>query len=323
MLSEAHTFIRKARSLRIAVVGDAVADQFLNGRIARVSREAPVFIMHHENTETVPGGAGNVAANIASLGGKASIYCMIGDDENGRRLLSSLDDAGVDTSGVVIDPDRTTVTKVRVIAGHQYASRQQVIRIDYLNSRDAANSSLERLRKIAMGLIEDADGIVFSDYGHGSAQPELFRELKKMARKLSIPLTVDSRHGLKSFSGATSATPNQEEVAEILGNDFRESDCMELRRQLDLKALLVTNGNKGMTLYLEDKAPTLIPAFGPSQPVDVTGAGDTVIAAYTLALAAKLPFETAARIANVCGGISVMKKGTSTVGAGELLEAVR
>jgi rfaE bifunctional protein kinase chain/domain len=305
------------------VVGDAVADQFLHGRIARVSREAPVFIMHHESTETVPGGAGNVAANIASLGGDASISSIIGGDENGRRLLSALNDAGVDTRGVIIDPDITTVTKVRVIAGHQYASRQQVIRIDYLNSEDVAESSLVRLTKTAIELAKDADAVIFSDYGHGSAQPELFRELKDIADQLSIPLTVDSRHGLTQFSGATSATPNQEEVAEILGNDFRESDCIELRRQLDLKALLVTNGNKGMTLYLEDKDPLLIPAFGSSQPVDVTGAGDTVIAAYTLALAAKLPFETAARIANVCGGISVMKKGTSTVGADELHEAIK
>lgn len=315
-------FIDRFSSLRVVVVGDAVADQFLTGRIARVSREAPVFIMNHERTVTVPGGAGNVAANVASLGGHASMLCLIGTDDNGHNLTSALSSAGVSTEGIVANEGETTVTKVRVIAGHQYASRQQVIRIDYLNDGPRAEIGHEELSARTVNALSEADAVIVSDYGYGTVTGELFDSIRNIASERAIPLTVDSRHNLSEYSGALSATPNREEVAEILGDDFESADCQELRARLGLDALLLTNGNHGMLLYQADSEPINIPAFGPTEPVDVTGAGDTVIAAYTLALAAGASFEEAARLANVCGGLAVMKRGTAAVSASELYDAV-
>jgi rfaE bifunctional protein kinase chain/domain len=322
MASQLEDILKAFPSRRILVIGDAVADQFLTGRIARVSREAPVFIMNHENTATVPGGAANVAANIASLGGSSSIIGMIGNDENGRCLSEALSSSGVDTSGLVANDGETTITKVRVIAGHQYASRQQVIRIDYLNKWDRSAAGTHRMRENCMNAARDADAIIISDYGYGTVSGELYADIRDLASSRKIPLTVDSRHDLESFQGAVSATPNREEVAEILGNEFSTADCSSLRERLGLRALLLTNGNKGMSLYQEDGSSINIPAYGPTEPVDVTGAGDTVIAAYTLALASGASFEQAARLANICGGLAVMKKGTATVPSAELLDAV-
>lgn len=323
MSKNLENFIDRFSSLRVAVVGDAVADQFLTGRIARVSREAPVFIMNHERTVTVPGGAGNVAANVASLGGHASILCLIGSDNNGRSLVSALSSAGVSTEGIIANEGETTVTKVRVIAGHQYASRQQVIRIDYLNDGPRSCVGHEELSARTIHALSEADAVVVSDYGYGTVSEELFSKIREMADERSIPLTVDSRHKLSFFSGAVSATPNREEVAEVVGGDFTDDDCSALRERLSLQALLLTNGNHGMSLYQAGREPIRIPAYGPTEPVDVTGAGDTVIAAYTLALAVGASFEEAARLANICGGLAVMKRGTAAVPAHELLDAVR
>ncbi|QQS32457.1 MAG: hypothetical protein IPM50_12455 [Acidobacteriota bacterium] len=323
MSKDLENFINRFSKLRVAIVGDAVADQFLTGRIARVSREAPVFIMNHELTVTVPGGAGNVAANVASLGGHASMLCLIGTDENGRSLTSALSSAGVSTEGIVANEGETTVTKVRVIAGHQYASRQQVIRIDYLNNGPRSELGHKLLSTRTVNALSEADAVIVSDYGYGTVSAELFSEIRDLAGERSIPLTVDSRHNLTAFSGALSATPNREEVAEILGDDFTSEDCQELRERLGLQALLLTNGNRGMSLYQTGGEPITISAFGPTEPVDVTGAGDTVIAAYTLALASGASFEEAARLANICGGLAVMKRGTAAVPAGELYDAVQ
>jgi rfaE bifunctional protein kinase chain/domain len=323
MASQLEDIIRAFSGRRVLVIGDAVADQFLTGRIARVSREAPVFIMDHEKTVTVPGGAANVAANIASLGGSSSIIGMIGNDENGRSLSEALTASGVDTSGLIANEGETTITKVRVIAGHQYASRQQVIRIDYLNKAGRSDAGRQKMHEECMNAARDADAVIISDYGYGTVSGELYADIRELAHSRAIPLTVDSRHDLASFRGAVSATPNREEVAEILGNDFSPADCSSLRERLGLRALLLTNGNKGMSLYQEEGSTIDIPAYGPTEPVDVTGAGDTVIAAYTLALASGASFEQAARLANICGGLAVMKKGTAAVPSAELLNAVR
>lgn len=306
----------------IVVVGDIVADQFLNGTISRVSREAPVFIMRHDDTETVPGAAANAAANVASLGGKALLIGLRGDDANGEKLAGALDACGVMSRSVVADASFATTTKVRVLAGQHYAARQQVIRIDYENSTPVTEEVKDRLRQ---GLVDEAagaDAIIISDYGYGAVFHELFDDAVALASKLAIPLVVDSRYRLTEFRNATSATPNREEVERILGKDLSAEDCSMLRERLGLDALLVTNGNRGMTLFERDRAPLSLPAVGPLEPVDVTGAGDTVIAAYTLGLASGLGFAASARVANHAGGIVVMKKRTATVNTDELLRSL-
>lgn len=308
---------------RILIAGDLVADQFLQGTISRVSREAPVFILRHDDTVTRAGAAANAAVNIASLGGKPSLIGTLGDDENGRLLLERLREDGVDCDGVVIDRSRKTTTKVRVLAGQHYAARQQVIRIDY-ESREAVSDDV-RGRMLAN--IEragaKADAIVISDYNYGVAARDLFDLALTISEARSIPLLIDSRFRLKDFAGATSATPNQDEVEQLLGADFSDQACAKLRDDLGLLSLLVTCGNKGMRLFEKDKPMVSLPAIGAIEPVDVTGAGDTVIAAYALGLASGFGYREAAEAANHAGGIVVMKKGTASVSLPELLGSIR
>ena len=308
---------------RIVIAGDLVADQFLSGSISRVSREAPVFILKHEQTETRPGGAANAAANVASLGGVPLLVGVTGDDENGRRLRESLQNAGVSCDSVLSNIAGTTTTKVRVLAGQSYSVKQQVIRIDYENETEFANDIKARLVENMRTAASNADAIVVSDYGYGVVGHELFDEARVLAGKYSIPLIVDSRFRLSEFGGATSATPNQEEVEQLLGSGFTDPDCEGLREELGLNSMLITCGNKGMIVLDSGKNLRRFSAIGSTEPVDVTGAGDTVIAAYSLGLASGLDACDAAIIANHAGGIVVMKKGTATASADELIESIR
>ncbi|REJ79424.1 MAG: hypothetical protein DWQ47_01400 [Acidobacteria bacterium] len=307
---------------RVVVVGDPVADQFVMGSIDRVSREAPVFILRHDETVTVPGGAANAAANIASLGAEAVLIGVLGEDANGEALRRSLEQRGVETAGLVADKEGATTTKVRVLAGQHYAQRQQVIRIDYGGEKRYHEDLYSEMKeKIALAA-QTADAIILSDYSYGSAIPEIGNWCTGISAEFDIGYLIDSRHRLESFWGG-SATPNQEEVEEILGKNFTSTDCEELRARLRLDSLLVTRGNKGMMLFEGDKPPVDIPIVGSDEPVDVTGAGDTVIAAYALGLASGLTFLEAASIANHAGGLVVMKRGTATVTFDELSNSLR
>ncbi len=306
----------------LVIIGDLVADQFLHGTISRVSREAPVFILRHDTTSTVPGAAANAAVNVASLCGRPLLIGFAGTDANGRKLLASLDASKVDCSGVVASDDLSTTTKVRVLAGQHYAARQQVIRIDYENSGTLSEILKEKLRQSLAAVAERADAIIVSDYNYGAVFPEIFADAQKIARRRNIPLIVDSRFRLAELKNATTATPNREEVEQILGENFTADDCSRLREGLGYDALLVTNGNQGMILFERDRPPLQIDVVGPAEPVDVTGAGDTVIAAYSLCLASGLSFADSANIANHAGGLVVMKKGTASVSATEVLASL-
>ena len=306
----------------IVIIGDLVADQFLNGTIARVSREAPVFILRHDLTDTLPGGAANAAVNVASLGGKPLLVGVVGTDANGDLLLNALKDFNVDDQHIVRSTAYQTTTKIRVLAGQHYAARQQVIRIDYENNRAISAEIKADLRQNLASAASEADAIIVSDYNYGAVFAEIFEDALAISQERKIPLIVDSRFRLIDFPNALSATPNRDEVEQVLGKDFTTDDCTELRERLGYAALLITNGNKGMMLFEEDREPLTIAAVGSSEPVDVTGAGDTVIAAYTLGLASALSFSDAARIANHAGGIVVMKKGTASATNAELVESI-
>lgn len=307
---------------KILIVGDLVADQFLRGTISRVSREAPVFILRHDETETLAGGAANAAVNVASLGASVNLVGFIGKDPDGRELFKTLERAGVDGRFLVESEQLRTTTKVRVLAGQHYAPRQQVIRIDYENRTEIGRDLREQLKKNFLAASADADAVIISDYGYGAANAEIAGLAKKIAGEKNIPLLIDSRFRLESFKGATSATPNQEEVEQILGKNFTNEDCAALRERLELESLLITRGNKGMLLVEKEKPPLEIEIVGSSEPVDVTGAGDTVIAAYALGLASGFSCAESAHLANHAGGIVVMKKGTASVSLAELLESV-
>ncbi|NNE65454.1 MAG: carbohydrate kinase [Pyrinomonadaceae bacterium] len=317
------SILKQFSDRKILIVGDLVADQFLEGKISRVSREAPVFILRHETTDTVGGGAANAAANVASLGGTASIVGVVGTDSSGAALASAMNNAGVNTSGVVEQDGFETTTKLRVLAGQQYALRQQVIRIDYEDETGVSDETLGELQRHALRALKTADGLLISDYGYGVADSRFAKSLINTAAENEIPVFVDSRHRLLEFEGATAATPNKEEVEEILETGFEAGLCETLRENANLEALLVTLGNEGMNLFEKDSEPKPIKVIGKTEPVDVTGAGDTVIAAFTLGVAAGYSFSVSARIANHAGGIVVMKNGTATVSPQELLNSIR
>ena len=307
---------------KIVIVGDLVADQFMHGTIARVSREAPVFILRHEETETLAGGAANAAVNVASLGGKITLIGLVGEDANGDALLDKLYQSKVNCDFLVRSAEIQTTTKVRVLAGQNYAPRQQVIRIDYENKSEISPELKKKLKENLLAAARDADTIVISDYNYGVAGQEIAQTAARIAREKNIPLLIDSRFRLKNFMNATSATPNQEEVEQILGDKFTAADCAALRERLGLEALLVTRGNRGMLLVEKNKQPLEIEAVGSKEPVDVSGAGDTVIAVYSLSLASGLSFAESARLANHAGSIVVMKRGTASASPKELLDSL-
>lgn len=308
---------------KIVIIGDLVADQFLHGTIARVSREAPVFILRHDETDTRGGAAANAAVNVASLGGTPMLVGLLGEDDNGRILKRTLVDAGVDPEFIISDAALRTTTKVRVLAGQQYAARQQVIRIDYENSAAIESETRAKLLENFRAAAADADAVVISDYGYGTAAADIFAAALDIGRSRSIPILIDSRFRLMDFGGATTATPNQDEVEQIIGADLSNEKCEELLGRLGFDSLLITRGNEGMLLLEKNQRPLSIGAIGSLEPVDVTGAGDTVIAAYALGLASGFRFADAARIANHAGGIVVMKKGTSSVTALELEASIQ
>jgi len=310
---------RRFAGQRIVVVGDAIADKFVHGSISRVSREAPVFILRHEQTQTSPGGAANCAMNLVALGAHVSLISVTGNDESGNELRAKLESAGVDIKGTIVSEKVQTTTKVRILAGHSHSNKQQVIRIDYegapLNDEEIRTAILKQLEQA----IPEAKALVISDYNYGVVDINATELIRK---NTDVPVLVDSRFQLLAYTGFTAATPNEEEVDNLVGStDAFESSAHELKKKLGHRALLVTRGAKGMTL-LEGDTALHIPAVGAQQAVDVTGAGDTVIATFTLALACGASFEEAAHLANYAGGLVVMKRGTASISVEELEHAI-
>ena len=319
--------VKRCAQRRILVVGDAIADQFVYGAISRVSREAPVFILRHEQTETVPGGAANCAVNLASLGAFVSLVGVAGTDTAGQALLEKLKAAGVDCSGVIVSDGIQTTTKVRILAGQLHSTRQQVIRIDYDGTPLTDPGMLQKLRDRASELGRSSEAIVISDYNYGVASVEMTQAMSDVAANQNIPVLIDSRFELSRFRGFTSATPNEDEVEQLSGYDSSAFANLEaagenLRESLGYRALLITRGGHGMVLLESGVDPLHIAAVGGSEPVDVTGAGDTVMATYSLALAAGASFSDAAHLANHAGGIVVMKRGTASVTPAELEHSI-
>jgi rfaE bifunctional protein kinase chain/domain len=314
--------------VRLVVVGDLVADEFIYGRIDRVSREAPVLILRYDSTEIVPGGAGNAATNAAALGARVEVIGVAGSDDAGRRLIESMPKRSK-LSGIARPTRYVTPVKTRILAGGIHSAKQQVVRIDRAGSRPGPEV-LARLERALTRAIRRADAVIVSDYGGGLATPAFWQRAVAAARPKKPPLVlIDSRYSLTSFTGMTACTPNEAEVEAVLGiriNDDRallEQAGRQLLKRLRCRAVLITRGSRGMALFEAGKATDHIPIVGSDEVADVTGAGDTVIATFAVALAAGASFGDAARLANYAGGLVVMKRGTATVSASELRDAVR
>jgi D-glycero-beta-D-manno-heptose-7-phosphate kinase len=323
-------FIDRFSKIRVAVFGDLIVDEFIYGDIARVSREAPVLILNYDSTEIVPGGAGNAANNIAALGGSATAIGVAGRDETGMRLVDTLRRA-VDVRSVVRPKGFRTPTKTRILAGGIHSAKQQVVRIDRAATVEASEGDRRAIRARLLHAATRCDALLVSDYGGGAVSPQLVVEAAKSLRrrgKGAPPVLVDSRYSLLRYRGMTTCTPNESEVEQLLGIRIGDNTRVLERAGRDLlhrtrsEAVLITRGSRGMALFEPDRRTVHIPIYGSDQIADVTGAGDTVIATMTLALAAGSSFLEAARLANYAGGIVVMKRGTATVSADELRNAV-
>jgi D-glycero-beta-D-manno-heptose-7-phosphate kinase len=318
--------------IRVAIFGDLLVDEFIYGQISRVSREAPVLILEYDSTQIVPGGAGNAANNVAALGGTAISIGAAGGDEPARRLLEAMRER-IDVRNVVTHPDITTPTKTRILAGGIHSAKQQVVRIDRASRSPIPDEVRVTIaRRLSALLGRSADALLVSDYGTGLVTPALVAAAQKTLRgpgRLQPPVLVDSRYALLKFRRMTMCTPNESEVEQLLGLKIGENMRVlekagrELLKRTAAAGVLITRGSRGMALFTPDHPTVHIPIFGSDQIADVTGAGDTVIATMTLALAARATHEEAALLANYAGGLVVMKRGTATVSAEELKAAIR
>lgn len=315
--------------ITITVLGDLVADEFVYGEISRVSREAPVLILKHRERSVLPGGGANAVNNLADLGVNVLPVGAVGDDEPGRLLLKFFRHKRIPVSGVLKDKSYSTITKTRILAGMTHNTRQQVVRVDR-EPESAPNRHLTReLFLAAREYLRASDALLVSDYGYGSATPAIVNALRSGRRRVgNMPLVLDSRYRLLEYAGVTAATPNEPEVEGALGVRIGQNweklaaSGQQVMERMKLQSLLITRGRDGMVAFDQNHAPVDIPIFGSDQVADVTGAGDTVIAAFSAALAAGASTEEAAHLANYAGGIVVMKRGTATVSREELLCAL-
>ena len=316
---------------RVLVIGDIIADEFIYGEVARVSREAPVLILKYDATEMVAGGAGNAANNVAALGGRARLVGVVGTDPEGRRLLSSFH-RGVDRSHIVRARDYRTPVKTRILAGGIHSAKQQIVRIDREAGWPLTEAGRRAYTKRIKSALDGCDAVLLSDYGSGLVTPALAdlvrRTLERRTRRRPVPVLIDSRYRLLDYRGFTTCTPNESEMEHVVGvrvNDNAaalEQAGRRLLQRTRMGAVLVTRGSRGMALFEPRQATAHIPIFGSDEVADVTGAGDTVIATVALTLAAGGSFYEAARLANYAGGLVVMKRGTATVSAQEMADAV-
>jgi rfaE bifunctional protein kinase chain/domain len=320
--------IDRFRQPQLVVFGDLIADEFVYGRVARMSREAPVLILEYDSTEIVAGGAGNAANNAAALGGRVRLIGLAGRDETGRRLVSSLQ-SGVARTGIVRPVGYRTPVKTRILAGGIHSAKQQVVRIDR-RSDEVTDASRKAAERSASQAVKQADALLVSDYGSGLVTPSFVQRLADQAQRSRRPLRVliDSRYALTRYSRLTACTPNESEVEHALGVVIDDQPRVleragrALLEKTKMEAVLITRGSRGMALFQSARPTIHIPIYGSDQIADVTGAGDTVMATMTLALAAGGTFEEAARLANYAGGLVVMKRGTAIVTARELRRAV-
>ena len=315
------------RGRTVVVVGDLIADEYLFGKPARISREAPVLILRFTEREVRLGGAANAAHNVHALGARVLPVGVVGRDAGGDELLALFHAAGVATDGVVTENGRPTPVKTRIMAGGYQATRQQVVRLDREPAGEPQTITEDALVARLTALGARADAFLVSDYGYGTVTPRVFERVRAIAHRTGAIVTVDSRYQLPRFTGVTAATPNEAELEQLAGGPTDDEAGVdkagrELLERLEARLLLVTRGSRGLALLERDGATTFIPIHGTDEIADVTGAGDTVISAFTTALAGGAVPIDAATLANVAGGIVVMKRGTATVSPAELAEAL-
>jgi rfaE bifunctional protein kinase chain/domain len=305
----------------ILVVGDVMLDRYLWGNVSRISPEAPVPVIELSGESTRLGGAANVANNIVSFGARATVVGVVGDDEPGRQLVSELDKFGVSRSSVLMDSGRPTTVKTRIIA-----HSQQVVRTDLENRSDVNGTLEEKLIRAIKGNMPDSDAVVVSDYGKGVLTDRVLKCVIQEAGSLRVPVCVDPKETrLLSYVGVTVITPNQHEAGFAYGRRIVDEATLAevgwgLSRKLSCDGVLITRGERGMSLFEKGGDYTHFPTVA-REVFDVTGAGDTVVSAFALALAARASLKQAASISNHAAGIVIRELGTATATIRELIES--
>ncbi len=316
----------RLRGLRALVWGDYVLDEYWRCRTSRVSREAPVLVLDFESRTVQGGGAANAALNLAALGAEVAAVGWVGADAAGRELRHCLARARIDTRGLLEHPRAATVVKTRVVAGGLHTARQQVVRVDRGAAFALGRIERRRLRDALGRGARGARAVLLSDYGYDSVTPALARGPVRAWHARGVIVGLDARYRLSEYRGVTVATPNEGEAAASMhlalgdGQDL-ERIAARLRRRIGARHLIITRGRDGLTLWNDVQALS-VEAWGGEEAVDVTGAGDAVVATATLALAARAPALEAAALANVAGSVAVSRRGAVAVSAQDLDRAL-
>ena len=317
--------IEKFSSKKVLVVGDIMMDRFVWGNVERISPEAPVPVVEVVKETEHAGGCGNVAKNIVSLGGKSVVVTVIGDDINGERLKHIMESSGTDISGIFQDRERQTIVKTRITAHNQ-----QMVRIDRESKLQISSSIIEKIVNFIKQMVKTVDAILISDYGKCVITKNVLKTCIKLAHKYDIPISVDPKiEHFMDYKRVTVITPNTNEAT--LGMRLHKKTtteeeiyalCEKIITKLKSEAVVITRGEKGMSLFQKNRKIYNIPTRA-KEVYDVTGAGDTVIATLTLALAAGASMSTGCEIANYAAGVVVGKVGTATVNTEELKSIIK
>jgi rfaE bifunctional protein kinase chain/domain len=315
--------VENFKNAKVLVVGDLILDEFLWGDVSRISPEAPVPVVWVKKESFMPGGASNVANNLSALGANVRLVGVIGDDERGAILKGSLEQKGVNTAGIITDDSRPTILKTRVVAQHQ-----QVVRIDKESMDPLSPAIVAKLIRYIESIMKDVDAVIIEDYGKGVITPALLSKIVPSAKRHNKIISVDPKEeNFKYYRGISVITPNNHEASKAVGFKIKDAATLikagqSLLKKLNCKIALITLGEHGMAVFQKAKPMKQIPTVA-QEVFDVSGAGDTVIASYTLSLAAGADPIMAAHIANCAAGIVVGKVGIAVVTPDELLARIK
>ena len=317
--------IKRFSKTRVGVIGDMAADVYIYGKPYRLSREAPVIVIRHDYQKVVPGGAANTVNNLIQLGAQVYPMGILGNDDAGVEVFNYFSDRCPSTEGLLLSSAIETITKTRIMAGDDHTSKQQVIRIDKEPRCQLSADEERKLLAYLAGLSPQLDALIVSDYGYGFITGRILAFIRNFARTRTV--VADSRYRMRDFKGVTIVTPNQAEAEELAGIEIKDTKTLaaagnKILKSLNSKAVLITQGNEGMTLFVRNRKPTHIPICGSDEITDVTGAGDTVASIMGLALGAGATFLEAAHLSNAGASVVVMKRGTATLTPDELNSAM-
>ena len=321
------SIIHRFAGRRVLVVGDMVADEYIVGTPARISREAPVLILEQQEHFTVPGGATNPGVNARTLGAEVYLAGLVGNDPPGERLRAKLGEYGMCCEGLVCEARRPTSTKTRILAGSSQLVKQQIVRVDVIDGSRLGNGSETEIIRYIERVLPEMDAVIISDYENGVISPAIIETCISLARELGKIITVDSHGDLFRFQGVTAMTPNQPEAEASLKTTITDLASLEaagghLLARTQARSVLITRGSEGMSLFEAGKPPLHIPASNVIEVADPTGAGDTVAATFTLALAVGAEPAQAATLANIAAGLVVRQLGCATNTQEELVRGV-